>query len=72
MQWTAEGFVFGAVSLCFCLCMKSRRALNGFAPNSLFAWTGLKIKVKCQRSRSSWTKNDIFRPFRRPACGYVW
>jgi len=34
MQITAEGSVFGAVSLCFLfVCEISREPLNGFAPN---------------------------------------
>jgi len=57
-QWTAEGSVFGAISLWFfCLCVKysvSQDMLNGFAPNwhrrrvwSL-ARTSLKVKAKGQ------------------------
>ena len=64
-QWTAEGSVFGAVSLCNEI---SPEPLNGFAPNShgrrvwSLAQTSLKVKV-------TWDKNGIFRPFPRPACG---
>jgi len=67
---------FGAGSLFFLFVYEiSRELLNGFAPNSYgrrvgsLALTNLKTKVKGQRSRSPDTKNGIFRPFRRPACG---
>jgi len=52
-QWTAEGSVFGAVSLWFLfVCEISPKPLNGFAPNShgrcvwSLARTSLKVKVK--------------------------
>ena len=71
-QWTAEGSVFGAVSLCVFVYEISRGPLNGFAPHShrrrvlSLAGTSLKVKVSGQGHQTQ--KNDIFRPFRRPAC----
>ena len=68
-QWTAEGYVFGAVSLCFLfVCEISREPLDGFAPNShgkrvgSLATMSLKIEVKGQSSRSPGDKNSIFSP----------
>jgi len=70
MQRTAEGSVFGAVSLCFLFVYEiSRERLNEFATNSQgrrvwsLARTSLKVKVKRQRSRSPGTKKRIFDPF---------
>jgi len=55
-----------------------REPLNGFAPNSherrVYSLTriSLMVKVKDQRSRSSWTKNVIFGPFGGLRADYVW
>jgi len=79
-QWTAEGSVFGTVSLFswFVLFVYeiSREPLNGFAPNShgrrvsSIAWTSLKVEVKGQGHYAQ--KNGIFRPFGNLRAVYVW
>jgi len=70
-QWTAEGSVFGAVSMCFFvwvwnipataerICAKFTRK-TCFGPSLGRVW-------RCQRSRSPGQKRH-FRPFRWPAC----
>jgi len=76
-QWTAEGSVFGAVSLCF-LCMKYCISSN--------RWTNLRRihtedmfgpslgRVWRSRSKAKVTmdKNGIFGPYGRLRAVYVW
>jgi len=66
-----EGSVFGAISLCFFVCvwnisenrwvdLRQIHMENMFGPS---LW-----QVRGQRSRSPRTKNGLFCPFRWPAC----
>ena len=68
-QWTAEGSVFGAISLWFFVSVRSisrtaERTCAKFTRKMCLALarTSLKVKVKGQRSRSPGTKNYIFGP----------
>jgi len=77
MQWTAEGSVFGAVSLRFLFVYEiSRELLNGFAPNShgrhvwSLAQTSLKVRVKGQGHQGQ--KMAFFGPFGVLCVVYVW
>ena len=73
MQWTAEGSVFGAVSLCFFVCVwnisgTTERICAKFTRNScLVPHSG---EFEGQRSRSPGTKKCIFWPFRWSVCGF--
>ena len=71
MQWTAEGSVFGAVSLWFFVCVWN---VSGTAEQICAKFTRKTCFVphsdefEGQRSRSPGTKTGIFRPLRQPAC----
>ena len=74
MQWTAEGSVFGAVSLwVFWFVYEiSLEPLNGFAPDSHRRRLGPRadeFEGQGQRSRSPGTNNCIIWPFQWPGCG---
>jgi len=76
MPWTADGSVFGAVSMLFSVCVKiSREPLNGFAPSSQerrvwshrseeFEGQGQTSKVKVTRD-----KKRHFPAISAAACG---
>ena len=74
MQWTAEGSVFGVVSLwsVFFVCEISWELLNEFAPNShgkrvwSVIWTSLKVKVTTDK------KTTFLGPFGGLRAIYVW
>jgi len=72
MQYTAEGSVFGAVSLWFLFVYEIHpELLNGFVPNSQrrrvwsLARTNLKVKV-------TGTKMAFFYPFGSLHAVYIW
>jgi len=72
--------LFLALSFCVFVCVgnisgTAERICTRFILQGRRVWflalTSLKVKVKGQRSRSSGTKNGIFRSFRRPTCRFM-
>jgi len=72
--WTAEGSVFGAVSLRFFICVwnisgTAERICAKFARKTCLVPCSDEFEDQGQRSRSPRTRRHFFRPFWRSACG---
>jgi len=72
---SAEGSVFGAISLWFFVCVwdisgTAERICTKFRGKTCLVPHSEEFEGQGRRSRSkSGTKSGIFRPFRRPVCG---